>query len=91
MSQYPTTIFTADGVAKLELAPGEYAIQASGSFGSGTLTILWDNGTNDAVAYPDAALTTAGGVVIAVGMARVILVLSGATSPSIEVSAAKIS
>lgn len=84
MSDYPQTNLTENGTTKISLAPGEYTLMVSGSFGGGTLSARWKIGTKDAVEYPDGSFTASGGLVIAVS-GRVDLVLSGATNPSIEI------
>lgn len=86
---YPNLNITANGTQKLSLAPGEWAFQVAGTFGSGTLAIKWTDGEN-VVAYPDASFTAAGGVVVAVGAADVVIALSGATNPDLNLRVAKI-
>ena len=85
MNNYPQTKLTADGTTSLSLAPGEYSVFASGNFGGGSLALKWKSGNKESVTYPDGDLTEPGGLIIAVGADRVELVLSGSTTPSIEV------
>jgi len=87
---YPATLITANGTTKLSLAPGEYALMLAGNFGGGTLSARWKVDDSPSVEYPNGSFTAAGGIVIAVG-GRVDLVLSGATSPAIDVSVMPIS
>lgn len=79
---------TEDGNTDIAVEPGrEYAFSASGTFGSGTLTLQWGDGT----AYTafkdsggDVALTAAGARVVVAPTRTVRFALTGATTPSIN-------
>lgn len=81
---------TADGTSTVKTKPGEYAIHVGGSFGGGTLSIQWSDGVNS-VAFPDGSLTAAGGIVVSVGVPYVDFVLTGATSPDLDITINQIS
>lgn len=85
------TNITADGTTEFRTGVGKnYLFTAAGTFGSGTLTLTWTDGTND-VAYPDAALTADGGVEFAAVSNPTKVVLSGSSSPDILVSISPVS
>lgn len=87
---YPEQNLTADGTTTVNLPGGEYAVTAAGTWGSGTLAIKWNDGTNS-VTYPDGSLTADGGLIIAVGTGKIDLVLSGSSSPDLIVKFNRIS
>ena len=76
---------TASGTTSVELEPGGYAIHAGGDFGGGTLSIKWNDGSNSAE-FPDGSITAAGGLIVALGTQQIDFVLSGATSPDLDIT-----
>ena len=78
---------TADGDYDVNLRPGrDWAITVGGTWGSGTATVKYHDGTNY-IAYEDFALTADGGKKVLVpspGLVRV--TVSGSTSPSLTVT-----
>jgi hypothetical protein len=85
---------TADGTYRLAdpLQPGSEAIfQASGAFGSGTLTLGYLEADGATVTnYPDSALTARGGRRVDVPASGILAAtLAGATAPSITLTATK--
>lgn len=81
---------TANGNTDIVVEPGrEYAFSASGTFGSGILTLQWGDGA----AYTafkdsggDVALTAAGARVVVAPTRLVRIALASATAPSISVN-----
>lgn len=84
-----TATITANGTTSIETEPGQYAIHAGGTWGSGTLSVQWNDGTN-AAQFPSGSLTADGLVTVSTGVSQIDLVLSGATGPSIIVTGARI-
>ena len=80
------TTVTANGTVTVsDLVPGgRYVAHAAGTYGGGTMTIKWSDGTND-TAFPSGELTASGALEIIVPLSTVKFVLSGATNPSIIV------
>lgn len=78
---------TADGDFDFQVRPqSRYYVTVAGTWGSGTATLKWYDGTNY-VAYEDFALTADGGkevVTVAPGTLR--MTVSGSTSPSLTVT-----
>ena len=82
----PIINFTADGTEASPLLPGgEYAVHVYGTWSSGTMSIRAYDGTN-AVEVPDGSLTADGGLIVGLGAGRLRFVLSGSTSPDLNVS-----
>lgn len=86
-----TTInITADGTTTQDVTEGaEYAISIGGSFGSGTLSIQWNDGSN-ANEYPSGSFTAEGGLVIVTPTDQVDFVVSGSTTPDIDITLSRI-
>lgn len=86
MSQNRTAI-TADGTTSFtNLRPGgRYVLWAVGtSFGSGTLTINWSDGTT-AVQFTNGSLTANGAIEVVMPLNQVDFVMTGSSSPSVTV------
>jgi hypothetical protein len=79
----PQITITANGTNTFQTTMGkQYAFKAAGTFGGGTVSLQWTDGTND-VEYPDGSFTADGAVeFLAIGSPTKV-VLSGATTPSI--------
>lgn len=84
MNYYPNLALTNNGDHAVDLGPGEYGMTFSGGFGGGTLSVRHFDGTNTPVEYDNGSFTAAGGYIYMV-VGRMILNLSGATNPSIQV------
>ena len=85
------TNLTADGTTEFRTGVGKnYLFTVAGTFGSGTVTLQWTDGTND-VAYPDGALTADGGIEFSSVSNPTKVVLSGATNPNILVNIVPVS
>jgi hypothetical protein len=86
-------LLTANGTTLISVDPGqEYVLSAAGNFGGGTLTPKWSDGTSDVtVVGPsgDLALTAGAAYIIVAPTSSMKLVLSGGSSPSINVSIAE--
>lgn len=80
---------TANGTTSVTIEPGEFAIHAGGTWGGGTLSIQWNDGTS-AAEFPSGSFTDNGGLIVGSGVAQIDLVLSGATSPSIIVTGTRL-
>ena len=78
------TNITADGTTTIsDLRPGgQYVWHIGGTFGGGTATLSWYDGTNT-IAFSGAALTTGGAVTFYSPTSTVMVVLVGATNPDI--------
>jgi len=78
---------TADGDYDLNVRPGRhYGITVAGTWGSGTATVKYHDGTNY-VAYEDFALTADGGKKVFVPSPGLIRIsLASSTSPSLTVT-----
>lgn len=80
---------TDNGTTSIAIEPGEFAVQAAGTWGSGTLSIQWNDGTS-AAEFPNGSFTDNGGLIIGSAVSQIDLVLSGATSPSIIVTGTRL-
>jgi len=90
MYQHSFTI-DANGTTILNVEPSEYAVTASGTFDSGTLSIKWKGATASAVEFPDGSLTSNGGLIIAAGTPQVYFVMSGGgASLDVEITVSKL-
>lgn len=77
---------TADGTYTLSVKAGKpLVVGIAGTFGSGTITAQYLVG-GTAVAFPDTALTADGGYRVVPPTGNIQFVLSGASSPSINVA-----
>ena len=88
--KYPQSTLAANGTTSINLPAGEFSVHVAGTWGGGTLSIQWDDGTNS-VEYSNGSLTADGQATIPVGTGKVSFVLSGATGPSLIVTLDKIS
>jgi hypothetical protein len=83
-------LINANGTTSLSMEAGkEYVLSAAGTFGGGTLTPKWSDGTTDTtVVGPsgDLALTAGSAYVVVAPTSSLKLVLTGASSPSINAS-----
>jgi hypothetical protein len=83
-------LITTNGTTTIDVDSGrEYVLSASGTFGGGTLTPKWSDGTTDvtiAGAAGDIAMTAGGAYVIIAPDSFLRIVLAGATSPNIKVN-----
>ena len=79
-----------DGTYTLDIAAGKYyACGASGDWGgSGSLAVNWTDVNGVSVPFPDSPLTADGGFVFCAPAGLLTLVLSGSTSPSINITIA---
>ena len=85
------TTITVDGTTTFPTTVGkQYAFKAAGTFGSGTLSLQWTDGTND-VEYPDGSFTADGAVEFLALSSPTKAVLSGATTPSIIIDVIPVS
>lgn len=84
---------TANGTTTLVVDPGQdYVLSLAGTFGSGTVTPKWSDGTTDVtVVGPsgDLAITAGAAYVITSPSSILKLVLSGATNPNINFTLAQ--
>lgn len=85
MNYFPNQAITANGDHHVELGSGEYGMTFTGDFGGGTLSVRYYDGVNTPKEYDNGNFTAAGGYIYMVTTEKVILNLSGATSPSIQV------
>ena len=77
---------TTDGTYTVTTIPGQrYVFSAAGTFGSGTLAIKWNDGTN-ATAFPNSPAASAESWTFTAPSGQVDLVLSGSTGASITAS-----
>lgn len=78
---------TTNGTTPLTVEAGrEYVLSAAGTFGGGTLTPKWSDGTNDvnvASSEGDLALSAAAAYVIVAPTALIKLVLAGASGANL--------
>ena len=80
----------ADGTYTVATIPGQaYVFSASGDFGSGSLAIRWNDGTN-ATAFAQSPATSAETWTITAPTRQVDLVLTGSTDPDIRISLAPV-
>lgn len=83
-------LINANGTNFISVDAGrEYVISAAGTFGGGTLTPKWSDGTTDvAIAGPsgDLALTAGAAYAVVAPTSTLKLVLAGASSPNINAS-----
>lgn len=88
-NQYPITTISANGTTTVNVPEGKYVIHVAGTWGSGTLSIKWYDGTT-AVEFPSGSLTANGLLEVSNGTGIIQFVLSGATNPSLKVSYGRI-
>lgn len=82
---------TADGTTTFRTGVGKnYLFRAAGTFGSGTVTLQWTDGTND-VAYPDAAFTEDGGIEFSSVSNPTKVVLADSTNPNLLIDVVPVS
>lgn len=62
-----------------------YGFRVAGTFGSGTVTLSWNDGTNT-VAYPSGAFTAAGGLEILAMAPTLVVAIGTATNPVLTYS-----
>ena len=89
MYQHTFTI-TSDGTTDLEIEPGEYAVVNAGTWGGGTLSVRWNDGTNS-VEFPCGSFTDDGGQIFANPTPKFSFSMTGSSSPSVIVTISKIS